>query len=220
MKKTSKFCLAIFLCFCFLVINITAHPAVDTEKNDCSIQMILQDNEDGNAITDAEFLCFRVGAVDDSDGNFSFRHILTGKNIENIDSADTAAVFNKEISNNIKKFESYTFSKPTGEGIYSVENLPVGLYLIIQNKSADNYGDIKPFLVSVPFLQEGKYEYEVTANIKTELYKESETAPSSKPEKLPQTGQLLWPILLLASVGLAFIVLGCYLRRDKGNKDL
>jgi hypothetical protein len=186
------------------------------------IEVVLRDPKSGLGITDAEIACVRVASVGDDDGNFSFYHILNGTLVEEIDNAATAEVFYKEISNNPKEFKSYSLYKSNEDGIYVAENLPTGLYLIIQKKAATNYDDMKPFLVSVPFLNEGEYKYQVTANVKTELDNEIDVLPDSisKPGKLPQTGQLLWPIPLLIAAGLLLIAVGCYLRRNKVNEEL
>ena len=94
-------------------------------------------------------------------------------------------------------------------------NLQPGLYLVTQETEAAGYSKISPFLVSVPYLEEGTYVYDVTARSKTALEQEiSKSADlwEDKDDKLPQTGQLNWPVPLLAVSGLAVFVLGWYLR--------
>jgi hypothetical protein len=79
-----------------------------------------------------------------------------------------------------------------------------------------------PFLVTLPYNNNGEYLYHVTADAKTQLLDSSSVSDgqSSPPtgDKLPQTGQLYWPIPLLVAAGLAFIVLGWVLgQTDKAS---
>ena len=206
--------LATMLIFSF-VVSVAAHPVVDIPKNDCSIEVVLQDSETGKGITDAGLSCVRVGTVGAEDGNFNFYHALTETVIADIESVERAQVFHKEVITDTQKFQSFSVTSVDEKGNYVFADLPTGLYLIYQHKSAQNYSDIQPFLVSVPFLKDGEYEYRISAKVKTELYKAIPEAPSEDLEKLPQTGQLLWPIPLLAVIGFGFCVLGVYLRREK-----
>ena len=41
----------------------------------------------------------------------------------------------------------------------------------------------------------------------------------AEPEKLPQTGQLWWPVPLLFCAGLIFVAAGLIIRRRRGNSD-
>ena len=47
---------------------------------------------------------------------------------------------------------------------------------------------------------------------------EPSTSPD-EPEKLPQTGQLWWPVPLLFCAGLIFVAAGLIIRRRRGNSD-
>lgn len=79
-------------------------------------------------------------------------------------------------------------------------------------------GDAKVYLDSVAdtYLEDGVYQYDVTAAIKSELEKEPETTvpPTTKPSdsSLPQTGQLNWPIPILVVLGLGLFIAGWLLR--------
>ena len=68
-------------------------------------------------------------------------------------------------------------------------------------------------------MEDGQYRYDVTAAIKSELEREPETTvpPSTQPEdpKLPQTGQLNWPVPVLAAAGLGLFTLGLILRKKE-----
>ncbi len=124
-------------------------------------------------------------------------------------------------------------------------DLSEGVYLILQKINSDGYYPITPFLVSIPLDVGGELVYEVDASPKTEALmpltekeKQDEEAPPAEPENLPekpetetdepkteaseaekgalpQTGQLNWPIPVLAGGGLLLIVIGLLLSRKK-----
>jgi LPXTG-motif cell wall-anchored protein len=102
-----------------------------------------------------------------------------------------------------------------GKAVFN--DLPTGLYLIIQEEAAEGFNPLGAFLVSVPYLENGEYRYHVTAAIKSELEREPETEPTTPPPtvpddpKLPQTGQLNWPIPLMAVAGLGLFIAGSML---------
>ena len=72
--------------------------------------------------------------------------------------------------------------------------------------------------MSVPYLYADEYQYHVTSQPKTDL--EREVKPTSPPSsgggggKLPQTGQLWWPVPVLACAGLGCIAVGLLRRRE------
>ena len=53
------------------------------------------------------------------------------------------------------------------EGNVIFENLPVGLYLLIQTEAAEGYNAVSPFLVSVPLQDGAGWIYNVDGDIKT-----------------------------------------------------
>ena len=139
--------------------------------------------------------------------------------------------------------------KKVGEdGKATFSDLTFGLYLV-QKTAASGYGKTAPFLVSVPYLYADEYQYDVTSQPKTDLEREvptkptgpttkptkptdpttkptKPTGPTTKPttssgggKKLPQTGQLWWPVPVLACAGLGCIAVGLFRRweaRDEG----
>ncbi len=130
------------------------------------------------------------------------------------------------------------FQKETLSGTYTFTGLDLGLYLIVQEQAADGYQIVAPFLVTVPLADEetGDWIYDVDASPKTETLSEEspeEVPPEEPPEEeppaeeppeenppredppdtvtdppLPQTGQLNWPIPVLAAGGLLLVTLG------------
>lgn len=99
------------------------------------------------------------------------------------------------------------------------ENLSEGTYLIIKEDV------IVPFLVTVPMMVDGVEVYDIETFPKTspetpdilEKKEPEDTTPSRGGGRLPQTGQLNWPIPVMAVSGLLLFVAGwCICFRKKG----
>lgn len=116
------------------------------------------------------------------------------------------------------------------DGEAEFDDLDLGLYLVIQSQqdAPSGYYPLSPFLITIPQVVEG-YVYDVTAAPKLEpapvpteppettVPPTETTPPPTRPPEpgLPQTGQLNWPVPLLFVSGLAFLVIGWYLRWEK-----
>ena len=137
---------------------------------------------------------------------------------EELDSA------NSELATQMAKIAAgYDFDiAPVGMdsgGTVSFSDLKVGLYLVMQAKqgTGDSKFEIAPFLVSIPYHNpDGTWNYDVSAQSKpitiTWYPPESPDKPV-KPRKLPQTGQLWWPVMALGAAGMAFIIAGAAMKR-------
>lgn len=221
--------LLILLMLITLPVTAFAHDVPDTTRNDCTVDVVLWDRELDKGIVGAELVCFRVGYVgQDSNNSYHFYDILTGEQIpdDSLQSSATAAGYAYYARKGDYKHEAYNerFEK---EGVYYFTNLPVGLYVVVQKKAAKGYSDMSPFLVSIPYMEDGEYIYQITAKVKTELFHEIESTPptvppTTRPPRLPQTGQLTWPIPWLASSGMVLFAFGwwlCFSRRKDSYED-
>ena len=102
---------------------------------------------------------------------------------------------------------------PIADGKVSFSDLKAGLYLVWQDDAdaSDGYDAIHPFLISVPRWQNGAYAMHVEADPKVPLETEPTTPPPPPPPpppELPQTGQLNWPVPVMAVTGMALFVVG------------
>ena len=116
-------------------------------------------------------------------------------------------------------------------GKASFEDLTAGLYFVRQTQASDKGTKITSFLASIPdkegnlnVVAEPKPEAPRAAETKeteTETGSETETEPETKEEKsrkkLPQTGQLWWPVPVFAAAGLAFLAAGAIRRRSSSD---
>lgn len=221
MKRMIPFLLALSVLFSFAT---TAHAHdVPQDRNDCSIEVLVR--YDGANVSGGTLTAIRVGYVDEDDGNYFFTQEYTGVKLEDITSADAPEAQKEFYNKNKKQFEFYTQTQNVKHGKAIFTDLPTGLYLIIQKRAAEDFSPLSAFLISVPYLEDGEYQYHVTAAVKSELERESEsTTPSpTEPEdpKLPQTGQLNWPIPLMVVAGLTFFVVGwvlCFGKKREHNE--
>lgn len=113
------------------------------------------------------------------------------------------------------------------EGRAAFADVSVGLYLMVQEDAAEGFSPVQPFLVTVPVSENGVYVYNVDATPKLSLVPE-ETEPTTPPtttpptepgDKLPQTGQMNWPVPLLAIGGIFLFLFGLILNRSGRRKQ-
>lgn len=207
MKKVITLLLALSVLIS-LPLTAYAHD-VPQDRDDCSIEVIVRydgENVDGGTLT-----VIKVGYVDEEDGNYFFSQEFTNIRIEDVTSSGAPKAQKEFYENNKGNYDFYTQSQTVKDGKAAFTGLSTGLYLIVQNKAADGFSKMGAFLVSVPYMENGEYQYHVTASIKSELEREpepTEPEPTDPPPGLPQTGQLNWPIPLMVVAGLGFFAVG------------
>lgn len=192
-------------------LSLTAYAHdVPQERNDCSIEVIVR--YDGKNVNGGTLTAIKVGYVDEEDGNYFFSQEMTNALLGDIASPDAVGAQKDFYENNKKNYGFYTQTQSVKDGKATFSGLSTGLYLIVQEKAAYGFAKLGEFLVSVPYMEDSEYQYHVTAVIKSEIEREPEPTdpPPEQPEdsKLPQTGQLNWPIPLMAVAGLILFVIG------------
>lgn len=127
-----------------------------------------------------------------------------------------------------KRVPLYRNSQELDEkGKVTFNDLDVGLYLVVHTKKVEiTLSDkskvtytINPFLVSVPQNEDGVLVYDVVTNPKVSPEK-STTPPPKKdvppPKRVPQTGQLWWPVFVLGIAGMISITVG-FVKKSKNS---
>ena len=188
---------------------------VPQERDDCIIELLVRydgENVDGGTLT-----AIKVGYVDEDDGNYFFSQEFTDTKIEDVASSNAAKAQLEFYENNRDNYDFYIQTQPVVDGKATFTGLSTGLYLMIQEQAAPDFSKLDAFLVSIPYQENGEYRYHVIAAVKSEIEQEPETEPSTEPTipDIPQTGQLNWPVPIMAASGLACFVIGWLLYFDK-----
>lgn len=213
-----------FICLLFALLFLGAVPLaarahdVPQSRDDCSMELLVSYKD--IPINSGDFTAILVGYVDEDDGNYFFRRCFTHEALtaQQVQSSGAAEDLLKFYSDNKGKYDFTKINVAITKGVAKFENLPTGLYLLTQDKACNGYSKLSPFLVSLPYEEDGVYRYQLTAKVKTELeeQKPTPTKPSGgsgKPsQKLPQTGQLNWPVPVMAVAGMVLFLLGWCLR--------
>lgn len=237
-----------------------AHDVPDLTREDCTISLVMR--YQGKAVPGGSVTLYRVADVYEYDGNYTFRltdeFAATSLNLENLrldepgytaEMAQTLANFaavHPKIAGRTETIDRY------GEVVF--DKLTPGLYLLTNYSAYTGgyYYTANPFLVSVPLMEDGKYDYTVDATPKTDLDRNhfpgkptepsEPVTPPDKPGKpqtpvtpsvptaptpptspsrpvLPQTGQVNWPVPVLAVLGLCVFSAGWVLRFGKRGRD-
>lgn len=219
LQKRLLMLLALLLAVGGMSMTAAAHDVPQPQKaGTISVTM----EYEGKRVPGGTLCLYRVAAVWEDDGNFSFTptgdFVNYGGALTNVQSPQLA----ESLATYVEKYgfneAAATVIGDDGKAVFS--DLELGLYLLIQSNPAKGYLAAEPFLVSVPMLEDGVYVYEVDAGPKVELEKAPEPPVTPTPTKpsdsrLPYTGQLNWPIPIMAVLGLCLFAAGWLLRFGK-----
>ena len=228
MRKRLRSLLALLLLL-ELPLSAAAHPVPDERKDGhCSITVTMTYQE--KALPGGTLALYKVGDVVEEDGNYSFVPVAAIRQ----DFPQFGDIQSPDLAQKLSKLESKLTpvtalpQKVGDNGKVTFGELSFGLYLVVQKTAPAGYGKTEPFLVSLPYLEEGEYQYDVASQPKTDLERDVTTKPTTSPTtkpasssggKLPQTGQLWWPVPVLTCAGLGCIAVGLFRRRRDGDED-
>lgn len=219
-KRISALPFAVYLLFALCLLFAVSMPVFARQMPDssetCSVSITM--SYDGAGVPGGTLTLYRVGSAVEENGNYSY--VSAGDFAEcDADFSDLSAA---DLVNDLAAYaESENLNGTTmeidraGKAVFS--DLEPGLYLIVQNRAADGYEALSPFLVSLPVYENGSYVYDADASPKVELRQKTKTeAPPSTPSSptLPQTGQLNWPVPVLAALGLLLFACGWVMKRQ------
>ena len=211
MKKMLLIVLTAVLLVASLPMTVLAHDVPDLTQNGTITLTVAFDEKPLNG---GELELHLVGNIKEDDGNYSF--VLAadfgGKTMTEADLNDPALAIDlaKDITNTTP---AATAKIKEGKAVFN--NVNPGLYLVCQKTATPGFAAMNPFLLSMPNFVGGKYVTDITAEPKVGLETLPPTAPSVTQPALPQTGQLNWPIPVLAVLGLALVVVGIVLKTRK-----
>lgn len=197
----------------------------------CSITFVM--DFDGIPLEGGSLTLYRVGDINYNGNGFAPVEPLR-QDISNLNNLQTPGL--AETLNDLAITHSLTpLTAPIAAGQAVFTELKTGLYVVSQSSGEETpgYSAIDAFLISLPQRQNGAYVYDLTAEPKvpvetaptepTPPTEPTEPTPPTEPEdppNLPQTGQLNWPIPLMAVLGLALFALGWGLFFDSKRRHV
>lgn len=210
----------------------------DTRKGSITVDVISADT--GEAISGGAMTLYEVAEAKREDGEMLFG--LTGPFEESGIALTDVSEWEPGMKDLAAELEIYVQNhKIEGKAAEVDEKgqavwpeLESGLYLVLHTDPAEGCDPVNAFLITVPRYVDGAYLYQVEAAPKAGTAKTSAQKPSdsdSVPVKssaralaggrLPQTGQLWWPVPALAFAGILFVMAGWYRRRccEKNNGE-
>lgn len=211
-KRMLSLLLALFLVFA-LAVNASALEMPDLDQKG-SLEFAM--DVDGVPLDTGSLNVYYVANIIRMEGNrYDFRLVK--------ELADAGAMLDtKDLYNGVqaekllevsKRVLSDCLTSSIADGKASFADLDAGLYLVWQNEkdASDGYSAIQPFLISVPRLQDGVYAMHVKADPKVPFEREPSPPPPPPPPpppELPKTGQLNWPVPIMAITGVTLFITG------------
>lgn len=212
---------------------------IDTDKL-CSITYQLETGAHSEKVTadGGNLVIYQVADIQTGDNGYYY-NVLPDFENAGIDFAQYTGEegqkeFEKNNSDWADKLDSYVKdhsiqpdrTEKFNKGYLEINDLSVGLYLIVQTEETDGYEKLNPFLVTLPRVENEEYVYSFDASLKMAVKaKETpdnppapdkkNTAPTHTGGKLPQTGQLWWPIPILLAAGAVLIIVGAVRRKNQ-----
>lgn len=221
MKKHLCLILCAAMMLCCLGMQVFAHEVPDLTQNGTITFTI---HYDGKPLSGGTMTLYRVGDITENNGNYSFALIeklqqneLSLEDVSDPKLAQTLAALAKE-----ETLSGMTAPIADGKAVFS-DVIP-GLYVAVQEKAVPGYEAMAPFLISMPQMRDGEYHTDVEAfpKVPIETAPPETTVPDTPEEpKLPQTGQLNWPIPVLAVSGLVLFIVGwllCFGKRKENHE--
>lgn len=208
-KRTASFLV------CWLLAAALCLPVNAAWDREGSVRVTLTDQ--GQPVAEGSLTLYLVAEVN-SDGTGyepdpAFKN--SGIDLAQIDQADTA----KKLADYAQAHSLSGNTQTAGEdGAVLFKALQPGLYLVVQPGDDRNDRSICPFLVSIPMEINGEWIYNVEATPKTVPVSQP-TEPKPDHPKLPQTGQLNWPVTVLTMLGLGLFGYGWSLSCGGKKKD-
>ncbi len=232
MKRVILFAMVLTILFITVNTAVFSYTAPDLDRSG-SISVTMRYG--GNNVPGGSMEIYRVADISSENGNYVFVPCgdFTSFDEDMTDVESDALVFS--VAAYIAQNKITGSSMPIdAQGRVNFFDLEPGLYMLIQTVAAKGYNCANPFLVSIP-MYDGEYIYDVDASAKAELTKDNnnpheDTTPESRDntttsntgDKLPQTGQLNWPIPILLVLGTTLVLIGLILcfgqRRGKNEK--
>ena len=224
MRNRIAVLLTVLAVMLFLTVPISAQELPDPQRTG-SLTLWLA--FDGHPLDGGSLTLYRVGELSVTDGNAGFlpvRELEGGPALTELNDPGLA----RELAALAQSRNLSGIQAEILMGWVTFAPLEPGLYVVTQEhaQATEGFDAIQPFLISLPQWEGGSYVYDLTAAPKVPLVPEETppppseptTPPPSEPPGIPQTGQLNWPIPVLAAAGMTLFILGWALYSSSGRK--
>ena len=204
------------LCLCF---NVFAVDLIDMEETGSVI--VLMEYQD-QAVSGGTLTIYHVATPIWTGNQYVFEHTQPFANCD----LPLTDLLNKELTAQYSEFAIDNAlvgmtERIDMDGQARFDDLPLGLYLIVQEEAAAGYFPFEPFFICVPMQGKDGWIYDVDATPKIDLEREPQPDEPPTPPDIPDTGQLKWPIPVLAIAGVVLFALGwalCFRRKSKKDE--
>ena len=177
-----------------------------------SVRIYMKDAVKGTPLAGGEFECFEVAEALEESGEKVWRYTDAfrncGASLSDVDKASFVKALARHAENEGLSGEKASADE---EGCLCFSVLPERLYLVTQNVATVGYYPTEPFLIRTPSEGVDMEGYQIHAIPKV-MAEQSSKVPEgttvSKTDRLPQTGQLWWPVPVLTLAGLLAIAAG------------
>lgn len=223
MRKRILSLITALLLLCCLPVAASAETLVDLDKEgSITVKAVFKKVP----LEGMKLNCIQVGELVPYGDSYYFESLYHDAKYtaENIHNTEHPTVMLEKVQNS----EGVGYTKSADkDGYIHFDKLKPGLYLIYQTESFEKAGnkfEIKEFFVTIPY--DGEYDVDASGKPGLDLYPEapppSTGGGNKKVTKLPQTGQLSWPVPVMAVTGMFFFALGWWLcfggRKDPNEK--
>lgn len=219
-KRILSLCIALLLLFQVLPC-VSASPEIDPEQ---SGSISIQISYAGKPVSGGSITLYHVATLG-ADATFVPVPEFAGCDVD-LNGTLTATAARKLANHAYAHAVPGTDADLGDDGHASFQDLKAGLYLIVQKEPAEGYLSFNPVVIGIPTVIGESCYYDVDASPKvapepaptdptSPTKPDDPTTPTTpkppKPPRLPQTGQLNWPIPVLAICGLTLMIMGLYL---------
>lgn len=214
-----------------LALSMTVHaaPQMDMEQK---VSLTIRYDVDRTPVSGIEFRLYRVADIS-TDGKFTATDDFAGYALSfDALTSDDWTVLAGTLEEDVAKdrLEPAMRGKTDAQGTIFFSDCLQGLYLLVGDKHTLEDCTYTPqsLLVSLPSMySDGGWEYEVISEPKFSSNSEDDqssslSSDSSGDDRLPQTGQLQWPIPVMFLLGTGVFLTGYFYRRrvaGTGDED-
>ena len=173
-KKRINYLLVIITLFFGFIISVDAEEinhTVDFSRKG-SIEVTLHEMSEDTYVEGAEITIYKIADAYLNGINLGFKYSeefsTCGVSLNDL----TVDGLSKDITSCVKPDSIGTSLITDNNGVVNFNNLDLGLYLVSQTNKVDGYSNIDSFLVHIPKVIDNSWTYDISADPKTDIYKE------------------------------------------------